>query len=110
MSEKTGTVIKILQKEKGSGSKGNWEKIGFVIETKDQYPKKIYFEAWGDKVKYVEGLRPGDEAKVNYNLESREYNNRWYTEARAWKIELVSTGQGNTQPKPPAAEEEDLPF
>jgi hypothetical protein len=81
----TGTVIKVMPVQTGSGAKGTWNKQGFAIETNDQYPKKIYFELWGDKVERCPKV--GDVVTVGYNAESREYNERWYTDLRAWKVE-----------------------
>jgi hypothetical protein len=70
---------------------------------------------WGDKIDQF-NLAAGDMVNVFVDLESREYNGRWYTEARAWKLEKV--GAGSTPP--PSADQEpfftenasadDLPF
>lgn len=114
----TGRLIKILPQQSGSGSKGNWMKQEFVIETNEQYPKKICCSLWGDKVENLKKYQLGDEMKVHFNLESREYNERWYTDVRAWKIEPGTKG-GSTaktsdsdfpEPLDLQGEEEDLPF
>lgn len=49
----TGKVIKILPQQTGQGAKGSWFKQEFVIETNDQYPKKVCFSAWGDRKSVV---------------------------------------------------------
>jgi hypothetical protein len=111
--EITGKLFKILPEQTGSGKNGNWVKQEFVIETQEQYPKKVCCSAWGDKAATLKGLKPGDMLKVSVNLESREYNERWYTEARAWKIDVVAKAirqlKKNTQatslPLPPIAVE-----
>ena len=116
--EISGTIIKVLSPQTGSGKNGTWQKQDFIIETKDQYPKKVCCTAWGDKVNALKSLGEGDEVNVAINLESREYNERWYTEIKAWKIEPMSKGSSSSSnsPAPDAGltsfdgEEEDLPF
>ena len=94
--EITGKLYKVLAEQTGSGKNGNWVKQEFVIETTEQYPKKVCCSVWGDKVASVKNLQPGDQVKVSFNVESREYNERWYTELRAWKIEALSGSSENT--------------
>ena len=81
-----GKVIQLLPLTTGMGKKGQWKKQEFVIETPGQYPKKVCLSAWGDKVDQFK-LAVGDQVTIMVDLESREYNGRWYTEARAWKLE-----------------------
>jgi hypothetical protein len=106
--EVRGKVINILPAQSGEGRNGRWEKQEFVIETMDQYPKKICFSAWGDKTSVVKQLTVGEEITVSFNLESREYNQRWYTEARAWKIEKGEQSSGRGVDMPPISEN-DIP-
>ena len=86
--EVTGKVYKVLAEQSGVSKTGtNWVKQEFVIETDEQYPKKICISAMGDKlVPVVKTLAPGAQITVHINLESREYNERWYSEIRAWRI------------------------
>lgn len=92
--ELQGRIIKILPKQSGEGRNGAWQKQEFVIETTgEQYPRKICCSAWGEKVDTLSRFQINDEVKVGINIESREYNERWYTDVRAWKIDLV----GGTQ-------------
>jgi hypothetical protein len=88
--EITGKLIKILNPQTGNGKNGTWQKQEFVIETPDQYPKKVCISAWGEKVDELKNFSIGDNLKVSVNLESREYNEKWYTDARAWRIEPAS--------------------
>ncbi len=100
----TGKLFKILPEVTGAGKNGNWVKQEFVIETMEQYPKKACFSVWGDKVASLKGIQLGDQIKISFNIESREYNERWYTDLRAWKIES-STGSGESTP----AQKENFP-
>lgn len=85
--ETTGKIVKILSEQRGAGRNGEWVKQDFVIETGDQYPKKMCFTAWGEKVDELKNMSEGSSIKVFFNIESREYNERWYTDLRIWKFE-----------------------
>lgn len=117
----SGKVIKKYQVETGTGKTGNaWNKQTFIIETEENYPKKIAFQAWGDKVQIVANLREGDRVKVSFDVNCREYQDKWYTDLRPWKIESAG-GSADMEPSQerPGAEEtffesgessDDLPF
>lgn len=87
MLEISGKLIQILPLQSGTGKNGNWQKQDFVIETSEQYPKKVCFSAWADKADLVKTLSPGTTVKVAFNAESREFNGKWYTDLRIWKLE-----------------------
>lgn len=97
--EITGKVSQILPLESGQGKNGTWKKQYFVVEYMDgQYPKKVCVMLWGDKTDIVKNMAPGMEVKVAFNVESREFNNRWYTDVKAWKVEMgVSQNQSSAQ-------------
>ncbi|MBP6385720.1 MAG: DUF3127 domain-containing protein [Pseudarcicella sp.] len=84
-----GSLIKILPEVTGQGQKGPWVKQDFVIETEEQYPKKGSFSAWGERVEELKGFSLGEKIKVTFSVESREYNERWYTDLRAYRIEKM---------------------
>lgn len=93
--EVNGKLVRVMNPVTGEGRNGSWTKQEFVVETFDQYPKKICMSVWGEKVDALRRFQIGDDVKVSINLESREYNERWYTEVRAWKIDsLVQAAQG----------------
>ena len=114
--ELKGKLVEKLQVVSGEGRNGKWEKQEFIIETDDQYPKKICISVWGDKLSMVQSLATGDLLKVSVNIESREYNSRWFTDIRAWKIDRES--EQGMQASPPQDElppdidnpTDDLPF
>ena len=113
----TGKIIQILPEVTGEGKNGPWRKQEFIIETFDEYPKKVCISTWGDKID-LKSVSPNDKVKVFINLESREYNERWYTEARAWKMEQEESSASSYDNVPPPAEApdfseeetDDLPF
>ena len=64
-----------------------WQSREYVIETQEQYPKKICFEVFGtDKLKEF-NIRNNDLIKVHFDITAREYNGKWYNSIRAWKVE-----------------------
>jgi hypothetical protein len=86
--EVSGQVVKLLEEQGGESSRGPWKKRDLVIETNEQYPKKIAITFWGEKVDEMQNLTPGTAVKVAINIESREYNEKWYTDVKAWKLEV----------------------
>lgn len=94
-----GKLIKILPVQTGTGKNGTWVKQEFIIETQEQYPKKICLVAWGQVASNMDQYMIGELLKVSYNLESKEYNNRWFTEVRAWKVEREGSSSGSTDTK-----------
>jgi hypothetical protein len=97
--EISGKIIQLLPEQSGAGKNGQWRKREYVIETQDQYPKKVCFNMWGEKIDQ-NPVNVGDSVKVLFDLESREFNGKWYTDVKAWKIE----GQSGSTPKAQAQE------
>jgi hypothetical protein len=84
----TGKIIQIMPETNGVSKAGKaWSKQEFVIETQEQYPRKVMMSVMGDKVQELKRYSVGSEIKASLNIESREYNGRWYTDVRAWKME-----------------------
>lgn len=99
--EITGKVIQILPLETGEGKNGQWKKQFFILEYMDgNYPKKLSVSVWGDKTESIRNLQPGANVKVSFNVDSREYNGRWYTDVRAWKIETGGAGSAPSNDAP----------
>ncbi|EIM77707.1 hypothetical protein A3SI_05994 [Nitritalea halalkaliphila LW7] len=83
----TGTVIQILAEQSGSSRSGNtWRKQEYIIETPGNYPKKVCIAVWGDKIEQF-GIQQGETITAGIEIESREYNNRWYTDIKAWRVD-----------------------
>lgn len=100
-----GKIIQILPLQSGIGkaSQKEWKKQEYILETLDvQFPKKVCFNLWGDNIDRI-ALQVGEDVTVQVDLESREYNGRWYTEVRAYRVDrgLISLAPG--APMAPAA-------
>jgi len=81
-----GKLLKLLPLQTGEGKSGTWKKQEFIIETEGNFPKKVCLSLWGDKINMLQG-KEGGMVVVDFDIESREYNGRWFTEARAWKVD-----------------------
>lgn len=99
--EITGKIIVALPEQSGTSAKGNaWKKREYVLETQETYPKKVAFNFFGDRVDQYP-LQVGQMVKISFDIDSREYNGRWYVDCRAWKSEPAdaATPQPPTQPQ-----------
>ena len=87
-----GKLVQKLPLQSGISKTGNsWQKQEFVIETLEQYPRKICANVWGDRAAVLETLNIDDKIVVSFDLESREFNGKWYTDVKASKIEPVAS-------------------
>ena len=117
----SGKIIAVLPIATGQGKNGTWRSQDYVLETADQYPKKVCFNLFGDKIDQFP-IAIDDQVNVSFDVESREYNGRWYTTIRAWKIEKnavsasAAPASSSSAPAPSfdaapgAGEGSDLPF
>jgi hypothetical protein len=119
--EITGKIINILPEETGQGKNGLWKKQSFIIETQEQFPKKVCIINWGDKVD-LKSNGINSEVTVSINVESREFNGKWYTDVKAWRMIKADSGKTSSttaeyippETEPSIEQEEgsvnDLPF
>jgi hypothetical protein len=124
--EKTGVIEKILEVQKGAkkDGSGDWEKQQFLLRTQEQYNNLYCFEIFGDQKvdNFAKYNKVGQEVTVEFNVNTSEYNGKYYTTLSAWKITATplqnntNTATTTTTPqeaygKPlPSEEESDLPF
>ena len=107
--ELTGKIIQLLPEESGQSARGPWRKQQYILETEGQYPKKVCFMAWGDKIDEFK-LQEGEDVVVSINIESREYNGRWYTDVKAWKIQRGNAAENqDTSSQQPENFNQDVP-
>lgn len=127
--ELTGKIIQIMPETSGISKAGKeWKKQEFVVETFETYPKKVCLSMMGDKTNDLKKFSVGNTITASLNIESREYQGKWYTDVRAWRIIEGTVQQTGNEPSmqqtqaarrpepvgdPMAAEQEatdDLPF
>jgi hypothetical protein len=112
----SGKLIQLLQAQTGQGKNGTWKKQEFILETTDAYPKKVCIAVWGDKIDLAK-FKIGDPIDVSFDVESREYNSKWYTDVKAWKVNAARQKDEDSTPPPPSSvsydeipQGDDLPF
>jgi hypothetical protein len=114
-----GVVIALLEPKSGVGAGGKeWKNRVFVIETESEYPKKCAFTGMGKVLEYVDKLIIGQKVKVQFNPESREWEGRYFTDNKAWKIEVTAEASAPLEPMysngapdlGAPVSEDDLPF
>ena len=82
-----GQIVEILPTEEGMGNKGLWRKQTLILDTGGKYPKQVAVTVWGEMIDKHEVEQ---EVTAQVDISSRESKGRWYTEIKAWKIEVVN--------------------
>ena len=97
MAEITGKIIAVLPTRSGTSARGTqWSSQTSVIETHEQYPKRVAFDVLGDKITEF-NLQVGDEVTVSFDINAREYNGRWFNSVNAWQVVRQSCQQAPMQ-------------
>lgn len=117
-----GKIIKVLPLQSGEGRNGAWKRQEYILEYGEKYPKILCFSLRGDRIDQFP-VNIDEEVTVSFDVESREYNGRYYTDVKAWKIEKGGeASQGEYRNSAPAQEfgkpadlsnredKDDLPF
>ena len=102
--EVVGKIIQVLPMQEGIGRNGNpWKLQGYVLETIENYPRKVHFEVFGEDRIKNNPCEIDQIVTVSFDIESREFNGRWYTSIRAWKIQQGDMTQAATPATAPVA-------
>ena len=101
--ELTGKIIAVLPERGGISKAGNeWKIQEYVLETMEQYPRKMMFNVFGaDRIAQF-NIQLGEMLTVSFDIDSREYNGRWYNDIRAWKVDRNAAPAAGA-PVPPVA-------
>ena len=98
----TGKIIAVLPTRSGTSAKGTkWSSQTAVIETHEQYPKKVAFDVLGEKITEF-NLQVGEEVTVSFDINAREFNGKWFNSVNAWKVvreHVPAQGGYNTNPQ-----------
>ncbi len=102
--EFTGKIIAILQPRGGVSKSGNeWKSQEYVIEDHGQYPRRMCFDVFGaDKIEQF-NIQLGEELTVSFDIDARQWQDRWFNSIRAWKIERISNEPTTSNPPIPPA-------
>lgn len=86
--EVSGKVIQKLPLQEGTGRNGNpWKSQSAILETQDQYPRKICFEVFGEDRINNNPFEVDEIITISFDIDSHEFNGRWYTSIRAYRIQ-----------------------
>ena len=123
--ELSGKIIAVLEPRSGVSKTGNnWKVQEYVLETHDQYPRRMCFDVFGeDKINNF-NIQIGEELNVSFDIDAREWQGRWFNSIRAWKVDRVNAAAAQmppqTAPFPPmnaapadfsaSNDNDDLPF
>ena len=98
--EVKGKIIQKFDLQSGTSKAGNpWKKQNYLLETLDSFPRKIYFDFFGDRADQFP-LNVGDMINLSFDIECREYQGRYYTDIRGWKAEKIDAAATAAAPEP----------
>ena len=85
-----GKIIAVLPERSGVSARGEWKSQTYVIETQEQYPKKMAFDVFGaDRIANF-GIQLGEVINVSFDIDAHEYQGRYFNQIRAWNVTKVS--------------------
>ena len=91
-----GKIIAVLPTRSGTSARGTqWSSQTAVIETQEQYPKKLAFDVINDKIDKL-NIQVGEFLTVQFDINAREYNGRWFNSVNAWNV-IRQTQQATAQ-------------
>lgn len=118
--ELQGKVIKILEPTTYTSKKDGSKQFifGFVIETSGDYPSKVCMQVFGTDRWTQFKIQVGASGTFMFNVASREYKERWYTELTCYRVSIGSNATSGTvaapaqtqQAMPEAESSNNLPF
>ena len=100
-----GKIVSVLEMQTGEGKNGSWQKQEYILETGGDYPKKVCIAVWGDKIETFK-IKEGETIIASIEVESREFNSKWYTNVQAWRVQRA----GDENIAAVKEETDDLPF
>ena len=104
--EFVGKVLEILPAVSGQSARGTWERQTVVFEQANKQFGKEIAVTFMNKPQDVKMLVVGESYTVSFDVESRKYMDMWYTDIRAWRVQLQQPqAQPPVQDMPPFMEE-----
>lgn len=94
-----GTIVAILEPQTFNGKNGEFKKFGFVLETQGQYTRKIHMQVYGEDKWNAMPIQQGQVVNAAFDVSSKEWNGKWFTQCDCWKVSLAQTQQQVAQPQ-----------
>lgn len=89
-----GKVLQVLPEQRFNGKNGELVRNSFVIEVSNgNYPKRLKFDVLKEESWKKMGVRVGANVQVSFDIDSREWNGKWFTSLNCWR---VVTSNGNS--------------
>ncbi|MCD8265944.1 MAG: DUF3127 domain-containing protein [Prevotellaceae bacterium] len=129
--EITGKIIQVLPERSGTSARtgSEWRVASYVLETREQYPKKMCFDVFGSDRIQLLGIKAGETLTVKFDIDAHEYQGRWFNSIRAYGVDrgaasapqpvaqpasqaapLKAAPQGAAEPAQESEPDEQLPF
>lgn len=92
--EITGKIIHVLPERSGMSARGEWKVQSFVVETQEQYPRKMVFDVFGAERLQRFNITGGDMVTVCFDIDAHEYQGRWFNNIRAYDVRKLDAAAG----------------
>jgi hypothetical protein len=126
--EFSGRILRVFPTSSGTNQQGNtWKRQEFIFEyferPEDRYCDRVLLSIMNERIDTFD-IHEGDEVRIGFGHNVREWNGKWYNEMRVYRLEKISHApQGEPEPseapqpasapiieQPKTEEEDDLPF
>lgn len=82
-----GTFKQTAGYQEGTSQKGAWKKCLAIFEvTNGQFTDTIAVTCFGTMADNAASLKAGNKYVIDFDIKSREYNGKWYTDVNAWRF------------------------
>ena len=95
----TGKIVKILPPKTGVSAKGTWISQDYLLDVQDKFSRKVLFNVFGQEKIDKFAISLGEIVEVSFNIETKEFNNKYYTSVSAWFVKKISSGNNNNDSK-----------
>lgn len=102
--EITGKIIDVLPERSGTSARGEWKVQSFVVETQEQYSRKMVFDVFGAERLQRFNITGGDMVKVFFDIDAHEYQGRWFNNIRAYDVRHVDAAAAQAAGQTAAAD------
>ncbi len=94
--EIVGKIIQKFDKIEGvSKTDKPWSKQDILLETQENFPRKVLITAFSEKISEIANFKVNDEVIASVNIESREFGGKWYTNINVWRMQYKNNGTGS---------------
>lgn len=102
--EITGKIIDVLPERSGTSARGEWKVQSFVVETQEQYSRKMVFDVFGAERLQRFNITGGNMVTVSFDIDAHEYQGRWFNNIRAYDVRHVDAAAAQAAGQTAAAD------